>query len=609
MIGSQKNIIGRLSSPRALLIALVAAAFILRLAFFLDIKNNQPALLHYVQGEDMFDYFSWAKDISQGHLRDSTANSSAGTPLYGLLSGGLFVLFGAHPEVVSLFQFAVGAFAMVLLFRILLAYVSSAAIWVILLGYLFYAPLAFYEILMLRDQLMAVCTLLVWWGWIRFEARPTISRIAALGFFCALTFINRQNTIFFLPFFFILLYFRRATRQVDEAVFPLQATMLFLSFVGLLLPFVFLQWWSQSGHSSVIEGSLKLFIWANLHTVTQLGFTIPAGAEQALVQIGNRPSQALWWWINEWMSYPLAMLQLYGRKISAFFATREIPNNENFYLTRLYSPTLRWMIFSWGWFSSLGLVGLFFGNGDRKKLYWLRLFTVLNILSVIVFLGMGRTRLQVFFLLAILAAVAVDYFLKLLQEKNWQRLGVLSFVTVSLLLLSLRITEPLVRSQDYFNFGMKNLLIEHDDEAMGFFTQAQAVEKLPQYSYFLELTKRRIILSEFEKKMLTLQDRRERAVVNLNIGQLRFSLGDLPGALQALQEGLLVVRDADAFFTLALIANVEGKKTAAFDYVEQALAVNPQHVRALQAKRSGLLPNVSNIVRRRTEMPLQELSR
>src|SRR5262249_26051476 len=82
---------------------------LLRIALLIDIKAEVGCILHYCQGFDMFVFQEWGKEIAQGKILTSVWNSKFWSPIYAYIVGGLFYLFGAKNEVVSIFQLFLGS--------------------------------------------------------------------------------------------------------------------------------------------------------------------------------------------------------------------------------------------------------------------------------------------------------------------------------------------------------------------------------------------------------------------------------------------------------------------------------------------------------------------
>src|SRR5262249_44766571 len=96
----------------------------------------------------------------------------------------------------------------------------------------------------------------------------------------------------------------------------------------------------------------------------------------------------------------------------------EEPNNANFYLHRANLSTLRIGFVSFGAVSALALLGLLLGLPRRRRLsvaYWLLLVLVASVVALYV---LGRFRVHVLPLLAVFAALTVDWFWRALRSNR-----------------------------------------------------------------------------------------------------------------------------------------------------------------------------------------------
>src|SRR5262249_14845054 len=115
---------------------------------------------------------------------------------------------------------------------------------------------------------------------------------------------------------------------------------------------------------------------------------------------------------------PLGFFALQWNKTSAFFNGYEEPNNANFYLHRANLSTLRIGFVSFGAVSALALLGLLLGLPRRRRLsvaYWLLLVLVASVVALYV---LGRFRVHVLPLLAVFAALTVDWFWRALRSNR-----------------------------------------------------------------------------------------------------------------------------------------------------------------------------------------------
>jgi len=115
---------------------------------------------------------------------------------------------------------------------------------------------------------------------------------------------------------------------------------------------------------------------------------------------------------------PWGFVELQWNKTCAFFNGYEEPNNANFYLHRAHLSTLRagWVTF--GIVSALALFGLLLGLPRRRVLAVPYLLFIALTASVIALYVLGRFRVHVLPLLALFAALTVDWVVRCLRARR-----------------------------------------------------------------------------------------------------------------------------------------------------------------------------------------------
>ncbi|HVQ23564.1 MAG TPA: glycosyltransferase family 39 protein, partial [Planctomycetota bacterium] len=129
---------------------------------------------------------------------------------------------------------------------------------------------------------------------------------------------------------------------------------------------------------------------------------------------------------------PWGYVELLWNKTRAFFNAYEEPNNVNFELHRAHLPTLRLGFVSMWFLAPAALLGLLLGLPRRRELAVPYLLFLALTLSVIALYILGRFRLQVLPLMALFAALAVDWAWRKLRERRTGPLvaGALAFLVL-----------------------------------------------------------------------------------------------------------------------------------------------------------------------------------
>ena len=195
---------------------LFAAVFLVRLVVLIRLSSS-PLLVP--NGSDMQFYDDWAKQILQGHWSDGQA--FYGLPLYPFLLALLYWVFGYSPFVPGFFQACLEAGSAVLVFKITVRLMTghadgprtsvkvtailAAASWC-----LFVPAQAYSVILMPTAGAIFVFWLLVW-QIVRSEAAPSSIRCFAYGVLAGFAAMGVATILFLLPLFFAAILVRAAS--------------------------------------------------------------------------------------------------------------------------------------------------------------------------------------------------------------------------------------------------------------------------------------------------------------------------------------------------------------------------------------------------------------
>ncbi|GJM20094.1 MAG: hypothetical protein DHS20C15_00090 [Planctomycetota bacterium] len=106
---------------------------------------------------------------------------------------------------------------------------------------------------------------------------------------------------------------------------------------------------------------------------------------------------------------PLGYLRLLAHKTSALFNAYEVPNNVNYYLFRAHLPVLELGVVGWGFLTPAAILGLLLGFTRRRRLAVPYLLFGALTASIVALYILARFRLQLLPLMALFAALAVDW--------------------------------------------------------------------------------------------------------------------------------------------------------------------------------------------------------
>lgn len=579
-------------NERLTLFILIAAFLLIRLCLFIDLHASLPALTLYQSQEDMYVYQQWGEAIAHGNLLDNPWNGKPLSLFYALLCGALFWLFTASPYVVIAFQMLLGAASLALLSKVLRHYVAPNIAWVGLLLFMLYQPLAYYELFMLRDALLAFLILAAWYCWVRVEQGERFHHYF-LGGVLALCFACRENCILLLPFFALLLLLDKEFRRDRWK----RLGMLAVGFTVMAAPLIVIQaiWNAPPADYKFF----KVVLWGNMHKARGYGAAYPANLDAVLAQIGNSWFKLVDFILGDMVRHPLDWLRLYGNKLWAFIGDKELPNNENLYVVLPYMRSLAALPIGWGMIASLGCVGGWIAWRGNRKEQRLVLFTLLNIGLLLLFFILGRYRTQTLPPFIILATIGISYGWTAARGNNLR--GAATALLAVGVLAALAFSSPgeKLRAADYATMGIKHLKFGDFDRAETLFANAETLKPAPYYRDLRKVAaqKKRLTdsLHDLAIKKAASMTATEEARALFDIGTLHLEIGEIDAAESSFQASLKLLPRAETNYRLALIAWHRRDARTSRRYVAAALALDKNYAPAREAQRTGQVPSLKII--------------
>ena len=426
------------------------------------------------------------------------------SPLYPWWITTNYRLFGPNYDTVRWLQMVLGAFGCVLLVLVARRFVSSWGAVVCGLVMAFYGPLVFYEGTYLRA---AVITPVLLAGMaLALAASESVGRrrpwlAGATGLGLALLVLLRPNNLLVAAVVLLWLLWRwkaPGTHRVErrssphplapspeggrggtgkdaEGVAPdiagdpsgpsgplaphrgervgvrgvLQPAALFALFLMLPLLAVATLNTVRSGSPAFLSsnGPYILFV-SNVHDATGLS----AGPSPYYFEVKAKGPAESVDLVAETLAdvrrHPGAWLRLEARKLLAFFAPQEIPNNLSYAMARKTNPLLAWAPIDLRWILPLALVGAVLSLSQWRRFALLHLVLWSTVVATILFYVLARMRLPVVPLLVIFAVFAVEQAIQAVRRRRGLPLlaGVATAVTLGALLWP---GEPIHRPTDY----------------------------------------------------------------------------------------------------------------------------------------------------------------
>jgi 4-amino-4-deoxy-L-arabinose transferase-like glycosyltransferase len=516
---------------RYTLVALVTIAFVLRVACFLQLAASPFFWIHEWKQSDMNTFHCWALAIAEGdwwfrsaapplhnwhrriaedyarefpqswaelqaaHQTDDPDQAARALwyhwfgggrtyqgPLYPYLIAGTYALLGPAVGWVFAWQMLLGIASIVLVYRLGREYFGDVAAVLAAVFVLFYGPLLFYELVLLRVTLIVFCGLLLVFLLERARANDPalpLGKIALrwmwVGVLLGLCLALKAH--------FLLMVFAS---------------------VGLLVA----QYWKRWGRLGWCGGALLAGLLVGFSPVVVRNVVVGAppfvtassGPPTFLISNAQGASQSSWdtrhaarilgetggalvpTVIATLKTHPTvsSYLRLLGQKALATWYWYEEPNNANFHYAQLHSSVLRALPISFGMIGPLALVGLVLAL-RRSATQWplpyrrpapLYFLVLTNLIVLHVFFVFARFRVPLAAALTPFAAFAVARLICFVLSRRWKPAAAIVAVSAALGLYTLapavanqpttRLVDVAVAYRVYYDVRLQSALTSGD---------------------------------------------------------------------------------------------------------------------------------------------------
>jgi tetratricopeptide (TPR) repeat protein len=447
----------------------------------------------------------------------------------------------------------------------------------------FYGMLILYDALLLRDGFLTFLYLLSILSLLLAQQRRRIRHYILAGFCFGLAVIGRPNVVPFLApaLAWIWLSARPANpRRVAALVGS------FLFGATLAISPVTLKNYLVGGELVLIEkqGGL-IFYLGNCHdatgtlTLTDSMLRIaPDFVHMSFEEVAKFDWTGMA--LAQIREDPLHFIRLLFKKLYLFWASYEIPNNVNYYLSRHSSFVLKlplipfWLIFP------LFVTGVI--CSVRK--WWpgpalIILFTLTYMASILLLFVVARYRLSIVPLLLVFAGYAIIWWYDRVKERNYKNIA-LSLLPLTIAgVFSVATRSDYIRPNDYFNLGLSYHMRGQYEQAIKHYRNALNADPhfnpargnlldcyldLGRRSEALDLARDSVVAEPYNAKAFV-----GLAAVFLDAGQNDHAIQSLERAV-ALDPAYL-----DARKTLARLYSEQGKTSRARLEWEKVLSLNP----------------------------------
>lgn len=407
-------------TSRVLLVLLAAAA--VRGAFLLAYRASP--FFGYFRNDQLY-YRAWGLQIAGGEVLGGKVFEQG--PLYAYLLAPLFRLFGPRETPVLAFQLLCGVVTVLLVFLCAEAIFGERAGLVAGSLAAIYGPLVFYECMVMKTFLEPLLVLAALAAALRGRSSERVRWFAAAGAALGLACLVREvHALLLVPLLLAALLARPGPPPTSRRR-PLAAAGALAAFVVVIAPAAGRNWVVAREPVAVsAAGGQNMYIGFGPYATG--GFTLPPFAssypfqehddfrEEAIRRTGRHLSrrESSRYWLGETVRWvrqaPASALDLIAVKAGILFNDYEVPDSENFGVTRGLIPLAR-LLPTFGWFVGAGFVGFFLALRRRGHSRLAAGFAAILVLEVLLTFNLGRYRAALAALWLIFAGGGLDWFL------------------------------------------------------------------------------------------------------------------------------------------------------------------------------------------------------
>lgn len=350
-------------------------------------------------------------------------------PLYPYLIATTYKVAGKDVRFVFLVQMAFGIGLNVLIYLVARRAFGDLAGLIAGIIAVLYSPLLLYELVLLRDSLVAFMTMLLTCLVFRVKHAPTPKHWALLGLFCGISFLLKSHFVIGILIIAAWMVFRF---RAQKSLLVRAAGTFAIFFLIALIP--------------LIVRNIK---------VGTSPFAAAGNAAASVIIANSEDSDAAAWGFNHFVEiqdsaggrlFPTWLaairthpsfshyLSLIAQKFDIAWRWYEQPSNENFYYYRMYSLTLIVLPFTWYLVAPLALVGLAISIPRFRRIWPAFLPLFINLPVLLLFFGQARYRIPLAAGMIPFAALTIQLIIISAMSRRWNPLVVtLILVVVTIL--------------------------------------------------------------------------------------------------------------------------------------------------------------------------------
>jgi tetratricopeptide (TPR) repeat protein len=541
-----------------------AIAFALRIIYFIQIKANFPGWDSPTI--DPLYHDLWARQIASGDIVGVGPFFRA--PFYAYFLGLIYAVFGPSLAISKIIQHIIGSATCSLIFLFADRYFGRRI--AITSGFIsaFYWVFIYFENELLLDSLLVLFSLILVWSLMKAAEKTSTKWFFISGLLLGLAAITRPNYLAIWPVILVWMFivFGRKYKWIMAGFGLLTlAALIFILPVTLRNIIV--------GHDTVViasQGGINFYIGNNRYADGATAVMPEFGAswqyadceylaklETARLGQDMKPSDVSSFYYHRALRFidedPGKWLLLIFKKLSYFWNSYEISNNQNLYFFRRFASITRILpplFFIISPLSIIGLVNLF---RKERTYHIIGYFIIAYMITVVAFFVTGRFRLPVLPFLIILASFAFFNIIEKIKLRDFKPL-----IAICLALL---ILFPLT-SIDMFG-------ISHSSFAMSHFSLGNVYLKKGMFDRALEEYQTAAQLAPCVPS------------AHLNRGIIYFNRLDFENAGREFNLEIdKCRRSAQAHNNLSVLDRLEGNSENALLQARRAIAESPQYLEA-----------------------------
>lgn len=328
-------------------------------------------------------------------------------PFYAYFLAAVYAVLGADSLTPLYFQIFFGTVSCLLIFLLTDKYFSRKAAYAALLISALYPVFIFYDVVLLKENLMVLFILLfaLVYPLDAKEPQPRWTGYFLGGLFTAISSLMRANIFLLLPFLLFFEYKRNKGMLLRNSLIFALGLFIVIFPVALRNKIAGGEW-----VITVAEGGMNFwtgnnpnsngaYVGADFIRSEEPEFEDEDFRAEASKRTGRELSlkEASDYWYAESFrfisSQPARFAHLLYRKFIGFIHKTELPSDLNFYFARDFSYTLRWDIIHFGIIFPFAAAGMLFARKKSPANYIFLSIIAANLLSSLIFFNSSRYRL------------------------------------------------------------------------------------------------------------------------------------------------------------------------------------------------------------------------